>query len=714
MSRTTVFTLVLAACGFGCFAALARSAEPEQASRVDLYGDPLPRGAIARLGTMRYRQQDSIQSAVFTADGRLLVVTSSAGLRYYDTATGTLLESVPVDGDYVTQSAVSRDRRRLVLACVKQNREQQMQMPALRLELFDVASGRKATTITPGGLPGELLAVSGDGSTVGMVDVRGSLRIWDVAGGVEILKHQLQNVRQPRSLTFSPQGDVLAVGGSNVVLLWSWVDQAAPRLVRLADERKRQEAISLDFSPDGSQLAVGIDGWGEVLLVDTTAGKVQHELSGERAMRAYVRDVAFSPDGLLLASTQYRNHNAGVVVWDIATTNKLRELPSPSGGPSKVCFSVDGALLAGVSSFDSTLEVWKTATGERVTEIEGHVRAPLQLHFSSDGKSLISASDDGTIRFWETATGRQTSVLSHADGDANVSRWVRSMAVSPDDRLVVSSSLDDTVRLWDATTGKEIYRWPGHGRLGGYRGVAFSRDGRRVVSVGDDYRVYVWDVKTGKAIEENRLAPTGVQVPDPDDPDRGMDPFGAGGGFTFHLSALSPDGSLLVLPTAALHLFDPASGKELRKLEALGRLGDRIVIAPDNRLFVERGIQREGTEQSSEDHQRAARPSRYAVSLRRVEDGATVREIPVEDSRRGPIAFSPDGRLLAVSLGADQKDVRVFDASTGQEAGRLADLDSRVVAIAFSPDNKLLATSHFNGNVLIWDSPVAAQTQREK
>jgi WD40 repeat protein len=71
--------------------------------------------------------------------------------------------------------------------------------------------------------------------------------------------------------------------------------------------------------------------------------------------------------------------------------------------------------------------------------------------FSPDGNYVVSASDDGTARVWETATGNEIARMTHDD-------WVRSVAFSPDGNYVVSGSDDGTARVWEPATGNEIAR----------------------------------------------------------------------------------------------------------------------------------------------------------------------------------------------------------------------------------------------------------------
>ncbi|MEW6210834.1 MAG: hypothetical protein AB1631_20885 [Acidobacteriota bacterium] len=203
----------------------------------------------------------------------------------------------------------------------------------------------------------------------------------------------------------------------------------------------------------------------------------------------YVRAVAFSPDGRMLAAGFL--HGA-IKIWEVYSgVNSLR-LEGHLASANSVVFSPDSQLVAS-GSRDKTIRLWDAESGLEIQTLEGHAGEVRAVAFSPDGDWLVSGSHDRTVRVWRVVTGRQVQILGHHN------HQVTSAAFSPTGRWIASGSLDKTVKLWDVTTGGEARTLRGHTK--GVQSLAFSPDGKLMASGGQDRAIKIWDVRSGREIQ---------------------------------------------------------------------------------------------------------------------------------------------------------------------------------------------------------------------
>ncbi|MCH7728563.1 MAG: WD40 repeat domain-containing protein [Planctomycetes bacterium] len=296
-----------------------------------------------------------------------------------------------------------------------------------------------------------------------------------------------------------------------------------------------------------------------------------------------MQSLQFSPDDQFLAFTHYRS---GISIWDWKRGKLKTRLVSPYRGHRQLAYSPDGSKIAATNEYSNILDVFDLATQKRLAASRAaHEAGPSFLKFLDDGKSIVTAGDDGSLRLWDSHTGKQKLELRHPPNPKkpNETRWIRAAAVSPGGELVATSSFDNTVRLWNLKTKKEIYRLPGHGRMGGHRALAFTPDGRRFASWGDDMRVYVWDVATGKLKMELKNE-YGDMVFSPDGRFfvTGGNVFEAASGkrvtnlrgkSTIRALAFSHDGRFLATATSkTIYVWDVATWKKRKEFKGHDRL----------------------------------------------------------------------------------------------------------------------------------------------
>jgi tetratricopeptide (TPR) repeat protein len=228
-----------------------------------------------------------------------------------------------------------------------------------------------------------------------------------------------------------------------------------------------------------------------------TLSEVQQELQGIRDRfykkyeidpRDYVRSVAFSNDGRVLASGFL---NGGIQVWEVDSGLKVYSLAAHLASVNSVAFSPDNLWLVS-GSRDRQIKLWDAVTGGQIQTLNGHDAEVRSVAFSPDGQWLVSGSHDRTVRIWRVATGHEVQSLE------GHTRQVTSAVFSPDGCMIASGSWDKSIKLWDVASGQVLRTLLGHAK--GVASIVFSPDGRWLASGGEDAQVKLWEVATGREV----------------------------------------------------------------------------------------------------------------------------------------------------------------------------------------------------------------------
>ena len=344
---------------------------------------------------------------------------------------------------------------------------------------------------------------------------------------------------------------------------------------------------------------------------------------------------------------------------NIMAITSAEELPLVLGVPFSptvsVAFSPDGSILA-LGSRGGIIKLWDISNNTEIRTLEGNGN----VAFSPDGSILASGPYDDCVKLWDVSSGKEIQTIK--GGIYNIADF----AFSPDGRTLVTSG-GDILTIWDVESGKEIWSLNSHLDHGNF--VGFSPDGS-TLALGNEYdgTVKLLEVENGTEIMTLE-----------------------GEGRSIEGLAFSPNGSTLALAYdyGRMKLWDVASGTEIRTWEdnKLSAWGERNVLAfsPDGSTLAWKSGDSYGT-----------------VTLWEVASGV---EIWTKEGFQYDcnVAFSPDGRILAVGM----YDViaKLLDVSSGTVIQTLGTPPQHheVQLIAFSPDDRIIASVTRGDEVTLWD-----------
>ena len=276
---------------------------------------------------------------------------------------------------------------------------------------------------------------SPDGKLIASASADGTVRLWDVATGAML--QTLEGYTEDfKAIAFSPDGKQVA-SASEYAMVHIWDVETGAVLHTFPGYIDIVAAIA--FSSDGKMVASAHRD-ATVRLWDVMTGA---EFQTLRENTPFINALAFSPDDKQVASASWFNI---VLLWDVATGAVLQKFLGHTRQVTTIIFSLDSKLVASASQ-DRTVRLWNAATGTNLKVLKVHTMpvGDIRISLSPDGKQVVSASHR-IARLWNTETG---DALQTLEGHTGV---ISSVMFSSDGKHVVSASFDNTLRLWDAVT----------------------------------------------------------------------------------------------------------------------------------------------------------------------------------------------------------------------------------------------------------------------
>jgi eukaryotic-like serine/threonine-protein kinase len=452
------------------------------------------------------------------------------------------------------------------------------------------------------------------------------------------------------ALAFSTDGRWLAsAAADDTVRLW---DLPTRRQVAIVHCRSETYNAVL-FSPDAQRLFSTVAGESAVRIWQVPS----LEPLGELSLDGEASRLALSPDGRMLAAVGGR----GVKLWSTTDGRELAVINPPANlFAGRMAFSPDGHWVA-VNASDGRIFVWDWLTGSPIATLTGHTRPPpwgysiFALGFAADGKTLVSAGADSTVRLWDVAAGREWKRLETRTS------VVGAIAFSPDRKVMATASTDQTVELWDTSTWRALGALRGH--LNEVWAVAFAPDGSTLATGGKDDMVKLWSTQLKSEPVNLRVLPDGL--------------------LSSHFSADARSVFLLrtngAFTTLSLNSWRET---EARPFPVLGLEIGAWAVASGGALLV------------VSDH------------------GGRVRTWTLPDCRPGPdfigataesgsLVFSGDGRRMAAA--SADRTFRVWEVANRQQVAQFTNEVGGVKSLGLSAAGDLLGIGYNYGWVEVWD-----------
>ncbi|MBI3823500.1 MAG: WD40 repeat domain-containing protein [Planctomycetes bacterium] len=588
----------------------------ETKPRLDAHCDPLPAGAIARYGTIRYTAHGQCLGLAFSPDGKW-IASGSSTVRIWDAANGTLVRSLKPPSHGWNGPVVFSPDGKMIASAGGIDKVPVWQPDTGRL--LRLLEGQKDIRVLAFSPNSRYLATgSGDGA----------IFLWEPAVGkrLHILKgHQ----NSPTGFAFSPDNKTLAsTGHDGSTRLWN-VETGAEQLSFAPTPFANSDVF---FTPDGKKLIIGCAQEALIRIYDIAARK---QVKSIIANKGGVLGLSLSADGKLLAAAGRDNT---VRFFDVETTADLGQTPGHHESISHVALAPDGKTVAWTGYYDSRFRLARIDGFPKAIQLKvispqiGHDAGITSVRFSPDGKKILSTAGNYGAILWDELAVKPL----HRFHLGYAAAW------SHDGKLIAlaTDGGERTIHLIDADTGKELRKVLAPSQV---FSLAFTPDRANLVMTGTD-AIYQLEIATGKTrarllakgghISRTVLAPDGLTVAAVGQEVTILDLVTGTqlGHFAapvhYESARFSPDSKILAFgheKDAAVVFWDIDQGKEIDRIR--GVVARTLAFTRDGRTVITTNL----------DDQ---------IRLWDVATGKPVHQFAGHQAWTFPLAVSPDGKTL--------------------------------------------------------------------
>jgi WD40 repeat protein len=653
--------------------------DDEKTDPNDRFGDPLPFGAIARMGSVRLKFASQLQQLQFSPNGRLLASAEANGtLNLWKVTTGELIHRIKLP-PLPIPSEEPRDSRWQPLAAPRRSLAFSPDSKKLATNdgIYDLKTGARTVFFGEGDQMLDAVAFSPEGTTLAKVKDFG-IRLLNVEKGTQETAILRIDPKKERIDKFGVVSLVYAPDGKSVAGIYSAIDgNKKVGNVAFIQDLTNAKNVAATFDLKGLTTSIAFSKDGKTLILGDGGGPVQTvNLENRKEIREFDKvgkGVVFVAEGgedkaILVAVTA----DGEVVGFNYDKKEKLRFVLRKPRTPAFPIFALapDGDTLA-VARMPNRIELW-SLTGRAIKlTAEGHQAGVMSVVFSPNGRDLVTSSLDRTVRRWNTRTGQEQGK------PLQTSEAVSHLSLSSDGKRLATVS--DRMQMWawpDATTlsGYDDV-WPG------FRVASFAPSGSTFLMIGSGVAAQFWDADTAKRtmmLDRQKIAkPGGSCVA-----------FSRDG--TLVAVGSEPSGAFIQSLYGLVAVWNTQSGKLLREFGGHPyRSESRIkalAFTPDAASLVY--------------------AENKSIVLCNVETGEPYQWFVGHEGPVTCLTVSFDGRILVSA--SEDGTVRMWEILTGREIRRLEGHQQHVTSLAVSGDGRRLASGSMDGTALIWqiDGPV--------